>query len=41
MASVSEVPSVQSEPNERRPLEFFGILNIISRNSLLGVFWDR
>ena len=39
-ATVSGVPSVQSWSYERRPLEFFGICNIISRNSLLGSFWD-
>ena len=38
-ATVSEVPSVQCGPYERRPLEIFGICNIISRNSLLEVFW--
>ena len=34
--TVSGVPSVQSWSYERRPLEFFGICNIICRNSLLG-----
>ena len=40
-AMVSEVAGVLGGPYERRPLEFFEILNIISRNSLLGVFWGR
>ena len=35
-ATVSEVPGVEGEPNERRPREFFGICNLISRNSFLG-----
>ena len=32
------VPRVQGGPNERRPLEFFGICNIISGISCLGFF---
>ena len=37
-ATVSEVPGVQSGPNECRPLEFFGICNLNSRNMYSGVF---
>ena len=41
MATVSEVPGVQGGRYGRRPPEFFGICNIISRNSLLGGFGGR
>ena len=37
-AVVSEEPSVQGGPYERRPLDFFGICNLISQNSFLGGF---
>ena len=36
--AVSEVPGIQGGPYERRPIEFFGICNIILRNSLPRVF---
>ena len=35
-ATVPEVPSILARPYEHRPLQFFGICNIISRISLLG-----
>ena len=40
-ATISQVPGVQDRPYESRPLEFFGIYNIISRITLLGGFWGR